>query len=97
MTKQTEHSEVKPKAIETLIPDIYSYLEADARGGLTDADADELAKTIASILKNRVEERRRDAFTLRLSNYGLPPRRLWFDANRPKYKYKGPTLLKDLS
>jgi len=84
------------KNIETLISDIYSYLEQEDKGGISDADADELGRTIATVLKNRVEERRRDKFTLRISNFGLPPRRLWFDANRPKYKYKGPTLFKFL-
>lgn len=84
------------KTIDTLIQDIYTYLEQDERGGLSHFNIDELAAEIATMLKNRLEERRRDTFTLRVSNYGLPPRRLWFDSHRPRYKHKGPTLLKFL-
>jgi hypothetical protein len=87
------------KDTKTVVQDIYAYLESPEKEGyLDDKDVDELAKEIALVLKKRAAERRNPNFTLRLSNYGKPPRQLWFEANSPlsRQKPRGSLLIKFL-
>lgn len=90
----------KEKSFETLVSDIYAYISG-AAGDFPDiyeSDAKELGALIGEVVMDRMRERRLNddyGFKLRMSNYGLPNRRLWFEANIPRKKdhYKPETYL----
>lgn len=76
--------------IETLVPDIYSYM--GGHGDFPELDEDaakELAKDIAEVAIERFKERRGDIenhnncedYRLRMSGFGAPNRKLWYEAN----------------
>jgi CRISPR/Cas system-associated exonuclease Cas4 (RecB family) len=76
--------------IDTLIPDILQYM--GGRGTypkLNDNAAEELCKIMSNIVVERLKERRNQIdnhnndgeYKLRMSNYGQPLRKLWYEAN----------------
>ncbi len=90
----------KEKSFETLIEDMYAYIAGTAGDfeDIYESDAKELGQIIADVVIDRFKERRESSdfgFRLRMSNYGLPNRRLWFEANTPRKKghYKPETYL----
>lgn len=78
------------KSIHSLIPDIYDYvLGVGEKGGLDESDAKILGKILGDIIvdrlkRNREEEASPSEFLLRMSNYGMKPRKLWYEANIPR-------------
>ncbi len=90
-------------SIDTLVSDIYAFMQGDGRFPPPTKDHfDQLGKAIADVCYARFIERHERAkqdpsFTLRMSNYGLPIRKLQYEAKYPtNEKYDGPTLLKFL-
>ena len=76
--------------LDTLVDDMYDYMAG--RGDfepISKEDIEELAKRLAATIENRFKERRceiqnhnnQDEFKLRMSNYGLPVKKLWYEAN----------------
>lgn len=65
--------------MSTLVKDIYKVLTDGCK--VSDAEAEEFGSEIASLIKNRLEERTQPArdFTLRMSNIGKGARQLWYD------------------
>jgi len=91
------------KSIDTLVSDIYSYMIGEGDFPEPDEkDFENLAKRVADLCYKRFKERRstqtkEPSFSLRMSNYGLPIRKLQYEAAYPsKDKYDPPTLLKFL-
>ncbi len=88
--------------IENIVKEIYDILLSPA--SLDKKDVDALAKEISYTLLHKIEERKKrlenePSFTLRVSNYGLHPRKLWHDARYPEMRdegIKGSDLLKFL-
>jgi hypothetical protein len=77
-------------SIDTLADDIYQYMGGKGVFPAIDENAaEELTKIMAPIVVERLKERRNEIqnynndgeFKLRMSNYGQPHRKLWFEAN----------------
>lgn len=77
--------------IDTLVDDIYAYMGGKGDFPPLDEDAAKvLAKDIAEVAIERFKERRGDInnhnncedYRLRMSGFGAPNRKLWFEANR---------------
>jgi len=82
-----------PGNIRDLPKDIYALLESP--GSITDKDADDLGKSIASVVRASLVDQSKSG--LRMSNYGSPCRRqLWYKVNKPELgeKLDGKTLSK---
>ncbi len=82
-----------------LVKDIYRVLSKGCE--VTDAEATEFGTEIATLIKDRMEERLGPprAFTLRMSNIGKGARQLWYTKNAkadPGEEFSGQTLLKFL-
>lgn len=107
----SEHEKPRtgPPTVDTLVGDIYAYMKGNQQGtiGFSDSDAKVLGRIIAETIIVRLKERQAPpagdpTHQLRVSNYGLHPRRHWFDqdaANRGLRKednFTGPDLLKFL-
>lgn len=91
------------KNFNSLVTDIYSYVSGRGQYPLpTEEDFKELSNILATMCLNRFKERREQQdsepkFKLRMSNYGLGNRRLWFENKYPtKDKYQDSDLLKFL-
>ena len=81
------------KSINSLIPDIYSYVLGEGEfEGMTEKDAKILGSILGDVIADRLERNRTERspssegsdFFLRMSNYGMRPRKLWYEANLPK-------------
>lgn len=109
----SEHDKPKPNqgppVIDTLVRDIYAYMKGNQQGtiGFSDSDAKVLGRIIAETIILRLKERQapppdQPSHQLRVSNYGLHPRRHWFDTHaanngfRKEDNFSGPDLLKFL-
>lgn len=88
------------KQIDTLVEDIYTFM---AGGGdfpdFTREQIDNLTKDLGDVLYTRLQERRAQAgkpreFQLRMSNYGMPSRKLWYESHigRDKVEPVNPVL-----
>lgn len=77
--------------IETLIDDIYSLF--DFGKTVSDDDAAELGKSVATIIQSRLADYSAERTpTLRMSNLGKPDRQLWYEINYTgKAELLGPT------
>jgi len=89
-TPQSEGN-FKFKSINSLIPDIYSYVLGEGGfEGMTEKDAKILGSILGDVIADRLERNRTERqggdsdFFLRMSNYGMGKRKLWFEANLPK-------------
>jgi hypothetical protein len=69
----------KRKSLSNLADDIYQVLSEGHE--VSDAEATEFGTEIATLIKDRLEERLKPAreFTLRMSNIGKGARQLWYD------------------
>lgn len=70
--------------ITTLIPDMYDYISGKGQfEGIKEEDLAELSGILTTTVVERFKERREndETFKLRMSNYGQPNRRLWYEAN----------------
>ena len=77
-------------SLDTLVDDIYTYMGGGGNFPKLDEDATEqLTRLMAPIVVERLKERRNEIqnynndgkFKLRMSNYGQPHRKLWYEAN----------------
>lgn len=91
------------KNFNSLVTDIYSYVSGKGQYPLpTEGDFKELSDILAKMCVNRFTERMEQQseepkFKLRMSNYGLGNRRLWYENKYPSNtKYKDSDLLKFL-
>lgn len=85
--EQTEPS------IDTVVSDIYAYMGGHGKfPKITDEDTEDLVRILSATVIERLKERRKEIqnhntegkknhFKLRLSNYGQPARKLWYEAN----------------
>ena len=67
--------------IETLINDIYETLEKPIE--VSDDDIEKFGEDIKTLLKERLAEGGSKEFSLRLSNIGVPDRKLWYSLKYP--------------
>lgn len=77
--------------IDTLVDDIYEYMGGGGKFPKLDEDAaEQLMEILSHIVVERLKERRNEiknfnndssGFKLRMSNYGQPSRKLWYEAN----------------
>lgn len=79
--------------MSTLVNDIYKVLVDGCK--VSDAEAEEFGTEIASLIKNRLEERTQPArdFTLRMSNIGKGARQLWYDKRYGKEEELPPATI----
>ena len=86
----TSEGNFKYKSINSLIPDIYSYILGEGEyEGMTEKDAKILGSILGDIIADRLqrnhdEKEKNSEFFLRMSNYGMGKRKLWYEANLPK-------------
>ena len=66
----------KKKTIKTLVDDIYKVFE-DYQSP-SEEDLETFAKNISDIVSSRITERREAKQNLRLSQIGVPNRKLWY-------------------
>jgi hypothetical protein len=80
-------------AKSTLVDDIYAVLSNGAE--VSDAEATEFGFEIATIIKDRLEERLNPPreFTLRMSNIGKGTRQLWYDKKYGKEETLPPATI----
>lgn len=81
------------KNIDTLVPDIYAFITGQGEfPEITDEQINSLAKSLAETIGARLRERRngQKPFTLRMSNYGFPLRKLWFEAHTERVETSSP-------
>lgn len=84
------------KNIDTLPDDIYKFMAGDGEfPDFTKEDVARLTAGLTDMLYNRLKERRLAGtkpreFTLRMSNYGTAPRKLWYEANVGREKIAKP-------
>lgn len=70
--------------IDTLVPDMYDYISGKGKfEGINEGDLQEMTDILSKTVVSRFAERREndETFKLRMSNYGQPNRRLWYEAN----------------
>ena len=84
------------KKLETLVDDIYGTLSNGLE--LTDEQATEFGKEMASLIKTRLKPRREREPALRLSGIGKADYQLWYEMNghKPDEKFPANVLLKFL-
>lgn len=70
----------KKKTIKTLVDDIYKVFE-DYQSP-SEEDLETFAKNISDIVSSRITERREAKQNLRLSQIGVPNRKLWYSMNK---------------
>ena len=86
----TSEGTFKYKSINSLIPYIYSYILGEGEyEGMTEKDAKILGSILGDIIADRLqrnhdEKEKNSEFFLRMSNYGMGKRKLWYEANLPK-------------
>jgi hypothetical protein len=69
----------KKKTIKTLVDDIYKVFE-DYQSP-SEEDLETFSKNIANIVSSRIAEKRESKQNLRLSQIGVPNRKLWYSMN----------------
>lgn len=93
MSSTPSEGNFKFKSINSLVPDIYSFILGEGEyEGLTEKDAKILGSLLGDVIADRLERNRTERspaqdggkFQLRMSNYGMKARKLWFEANLPK-------------
>ena len=76
--------------MKNLIEDIYKALEPLSDGkriALSEEDIENFGENIKKVMSSWANPAKRDTeFSIRMSNVGLHPRKLWYDS---KYKYTG--------
>lgn len=77
------------KSINSLVPDIYDLVLGKNGVALTEEDAKILGSLLGEVISERLQKNIEDSsapkdFFLRMSNYGMGKRKLWYEANLPK-------------
>jgi hypothetical protein len=72
----------KPKQIETLVADIYNLFDKPENWNPDPSNVERFGQRLAQHIANRSSEVRGKP-TLRLSNLGVPDRKLWYSVNQP--------------
>lgn len=81
------------KSIDTLIPDIYALITGQGDfPDITDEQIQQLSTRLTDVISSRLKERKAGPreFSLRVSNYGFHPRKLWYEAYTPVTKEAKP-------